>query len=230
MSSDKITLSVEKRKITGKKVRVLREAGLLPATVYEKGKDSISVQMPFMDMVKTWREAGKSQPIEMTVDGKKLLTIIKDVSYDPVKAVLTHVSFQAIKQDVAIEAEVAIRIEGDVPAEKQGNFIVRPNKEVIVKALPANLPEVLVVSAETLLEPGDSLKVSDIELPEGVEIISEGELPLAVVEEPRAIEEPEEEEEDEDAADVPSEHGGDGDEGEESSDDDSKDAKSEKES
>jgi len=225
MSSDKIILSAEKRLITGKKVRALRDQGILPANVYEKGQESITVQIPFMEMVKAWKQAGKHTPIELDVDGQAHLTMIKSVSYDPVKATLTHVSFHAINRNDPVEAEVPIKIEGDVPAVQQGNFIVRPNKEVIVKALPANLPDVLIALAETLLEPGDSLKVSDLKVPENVEIITDGDLPIAIVEEPRAVEEPEVEEEEEvDPADVPSDHGT---EGEESTEDkDGKDSES----
>ena len=207
MSSDKIVLSADKREVKGKKVRALREAGLLPANMYEKGNESVAIQMPFREMVKVWQNAGKNHPVELSVDGKKHLAMIKTVSYDPVKATLTHVSFHVINQNEAVEAEVPVKIEGDVPAVQQGNFIVRPNKDVIVKALPANLPSVLIALAVTLLEPGDSLKVSDLNVPENVEVLTDADLPIAIVEEPRAAEEPEVEEE-VDPADVPSDNGG----------------------
>ncbi len=206
MSSDKIVLDAQKREVTGKKVKALRRDGIIPATMYEKGKDSVSLQMPYMKIKKTWEAAGKSQPVELSVEGKKHLAMIKDATYDPVKATLTHVAFHAINKNEVVEAEVQIHLEGDVPAEQQGNFIVRPNDVVTIKALPADLPEVLNVSAEMLVEVGDTLKVSDIEVPEGVEIVTDPELPIVVVEEPRVQEEPEETEE-VDAADVPSDHG-----------------------
>jgi len=213
MSSDKITIVADKREVLGKKVKALRDEGILPANIYEKGSDSIAIQMPYLEMVKAWKNAGKNTPIEITIDGKMHFTLIKTVSYDPVKATLTHVSFHAINQNDPVEAEVPVRIEGDVPAMQQGNFVVKPNKDVVVKAVPANLPDVMIASADTLIEPGDTLKVSDLVLPEGVEMITDLELPIAVVEEPRAVEEPEETEEI-DPADVPTENGGAEDDGE----------------
>src|SRR5690606_32803750 len=93
-----------------------------------------------------------------------------------------------------VEAEIPVHIEGDVPAEQRGNFIVRQNDHVMVRALPSKLPEYLAVSAEKLENPGDSLTVADLIVPSDVEMLSEPELTLATVEEPRKVEEPEPEE------------------------------------
>lgn len=208
MSSDKIAFSAKKREVKGKKVQALREAGIIPANMYEKGKDSTAIQLPFLEMVKVWKEAGKHTPVEIDLDGEKHLAMIKTVTYDPVKAVLTHVSFHAINKNETVEAEIPVRIEGDAPAERQGNFVIYPTKSVLVKSLPLSLPDVLTANAETLIEPGDTLKVSDLKLPEGVQFITDVDLSIAVVEEPRAEEEPEETEEEIDPADVPTDHGG----------------------
>jgi large subunit ribosomal protein L25 len=133
--------------------------------------------------------------------------MIKDVHIDPAKNTIMHVAFHAVNANDPVEAEVPVHIEGEVPAEKQGNFIVRQNDTVIVEALPANLPEFMVVDAALLVNPGDHITVADIKPIANVEILSEPELTLAVVEEPRAVEEPEETEV-VDAADVPSANGG----------------------
>lgn len=205
--SDSIDLVAEKREITGKKVRSIRNEGYVPATVYEKGKDSINVRVPYVPMSKAYASAGLGQPVNLTVNSKKYLTMIKDVHIDPAKNTIMHVAFHAVNANDPVEAEVPIHIEGDVPAEQQGNFIVRPNDTIEVKALPANLPEFMVVDAAKLAEPGDSITVADVQPVADVEILSEPELTLATVEEPRAVEEPEETEE-VDAADVPSDNGG----------------------
>lgn len=215
--SDSIELVAEKREITGKKVRSLRKEGFVPATVYEKGKDSINVRVPYIPLSKAYASAGLGQPVELTVGSKKLLTMIKDVHVDPAKNTIMHVAFHAVNANDPVEAEIPVHImEGEIPAEKAGNFIVRPNDSVTVKALPANLPERFELSAEKLENPGDHLTVADLKIPTNVEILTEKETVLATVEEPRKVEEPEPEAE-VDAADVPSEHGG-----EESENEDSK--------
>ncbi len=209
MSSDKIVLSAEKREITGKKVRSMRHNGKIPATVYQKGKESFNIAVDYIPFTKVWAVAGSAQPVELTVGEETHLTMIKDVHLDPAKNTVMHVAFHAVRRDRKVEAEVPIHIEGDVPAEQAGNFIVRPNDHVLVKALPSDLPEKLVVSALSLEKPGDKLTVADIQSVAGdFEILSEPETILASVEEPRAVEEPEEPEEEVDSADVPSDNGG----------------------
>jgi large subunit ribosomal protein L25 len=205
--SESIELVAENRVITGKKVRSIRKDGLVPATVYENGKDSINIQVPYVPMSKAYADAGLGQPVNLTVDKKKFLTMIKDVHIDPSKNTIMHVAFHAVNANDPVEAEVPVHIEGDVPAEKQGNFIVRQNDHVQVKALPANLPEYVIIDAALLDKPGDSITVADIKPIPNVEILSEPELTLATVEEPRVQEEPEDTEV-LDAADVPSDNGG----------------------
>jgi large subunit ribosomal protein L25 len=220
--SESVELVAEKREITGKKVRTLRHEGFVPATIYEKGKESLNVRVSYVPMTKAYATAGQGQPVTLTVGAKKYLTMIKDVHIDPAKNTIMHVAFHAVNANDPVEAEIPVVIEGDVPAEQLGNFIVRPNDHVLVKALPANLPDVLHVSAETLKLPGDSITVADIKVTANVEILAEPELTLAIVEEPRAVEEEPVEEEAVDAADVPSAHGGDEDSSEASDDKDSK--------
>jgi len=160
-------------------------------------------------MVKAYSSAGQSQPIELSVDGKKYLTMIKDVHMDPVKNTLMHVAFHAVNKNDPVEAEVAVHLEGDAPAVQQGNFINRPNDHVTIKAIPAELPDVLNVSIEGLEKPGDTVTVADIKALSNVEFLSELTMTLAVVEEPRVQEEEPEEVEAVDAADVPAANGGD---------------------
>lgn len=215
--SDNIVLVAEKRVITGKKVRAIRAEGYVPATVYAKGKESINVRVEYIPLVKAYAAAGQGQPVELLVENKKFLTMIKDVHIDPAKNTIMHVAFHAVDANQPVEAEIPVHIEGDVPAEAAGNFIVRPNDHVLVKALPSNLPEVLNVSAASLENPGDHLTVADIAAIPDVEFLAEPETVLATVEEPRAAEE--EPEVEIDAADVPSDKGGEkSDDSEESSD------------
>lgn len=206
--SDSIVLEAQKREVTGKKVKALRAEGLVPATVYQKGKDPVSVQVSYQPFVKAYAAAGLGQPVELHVDGDKRLTMIKDVAIDPVKNTVTHVAFHAVRADRVVEAEIPVSIVGDIPAEGKGNFVVRPNDVVTVKAIPAKLPESFEISGEKLQEAGDTITVADITVPADVEMVSEPELQLAVAEEPRVVEEPEEEEV-VDAADVPADNGGD---------------------
>lgn len=225
--SSNIELKVQSRDVTGKKVNSIRRDGFIPATIYQHGKESVNVQVEYQPFVKAFSEAGYGQAVHLDVGGKERIAMIKNVHIDPAKNTYMHVEFHAVRADRPVEAEIPVHIVGDVLAEHTGNFIVRPHDHVTVKAKPADLPESFEVSAEKLINPGDTLTVADItSIPNGVEIVSEPELTLAVVEEPRAVEEPEETEE-VDAADVPSDNGGSDDSAESEDSDDTSDAKSE---
>lgn len=206
--SDSIVLIAEKREVTGKQVKLIRAEGFVPATVYQKGKDSVNVRIQYQPLVKAYAAAGQGQPVDLQIDGKKYLTMIKDIHMDPVKNTIMHVAFHAVDKNQPVEAEIPVHIEGDVPAEATGNFVVRQNDHVLVKAIPSELPEFFAIDAAKLAEPGDTITVADIVAPPHVEILSEPELQLAIVEEPR-VQEEEPEEEVVDAADVPAANGGD---------------------
>lgn len=209
MSSDIIALQAEKREATGKKVRSLRNAGILPATVYEKGKDSINVQLPYALLNKAWQKAGKHHPIELTVDGHKHLTMIKDVSHDPVKGTLSHVSFHAINKNDKVEAEVPLHMEGQAPASVAG-LLVRLNVDhVVVKGLPNNIPSEIKVDISGIVTESDDVRASSLNIPSDVELIDmESDQVIVTVTVPRAEVEKEVEEE-VSASEVPSDNGGD---------------------
>lgn len=93
MSKDEIAVTLNKRTVLGKQVRALRRKNVIPAVIYDHGKESIIVQAPLLDLDKVYQKAGKHHPVDLTVDGKKYLAIIKDVDLDPRKNTLRHVVF-----------------------------------------------------------------------------------------------------------------------------------------
>lgn len=186
MSDQDITLALEQRDTVGKGVKQLRREGKLPAVIHDHGKDSVHVQASTSELTKVWKQAGKHQPVNLTVGDKKFLALIKDADFEPRKNDLRHLVFNAIEQNKPVEAEVPVTFDGDAEAEKVGFMIIRQIEEVTVKALPKNLPDEVVVDISGLAEVGDKLHVSDIKAPENVEIITEPEHAVAVVEESRA--------------------------------------------
>lgn len=210
MSSEKIELVAEKRELVGKKVSQVRAAGRIPATMYERGKQSLNVSVEEIVFEKVWHKAGTSHPIELKVDSKSHLAMIKSVDINPAKNKIIHISFHAVNKNDPVEAEIPVKIEGDIPAERVGNFIVRANDHVLVKALPDNLPEFIGVDAGLLNEPGDHITVADIVPIKDVQILSEPEVILAVVEAPRTQEQQDAlEAVSVEAAEVPSDNGSD---------------------
>jgi ribosomal protein bL25 (Ctc-form) len=144
--ADAISISLQKREVTGKQVRQLRREGLVPAVIHDHGKPSIVVSGVYMDMARTYRQAGKNHPVQVEADGKKYTALIKKVDLDPRKNTLTHVVFNAVKANQKVDAEVPIRIklaEGNdsTPAERAGLIVLHNMESVEVVAIPTKLPD-----------------------------------------------------------------------------------------
>lgn len=189
---DKINLDLAKRTEQGKKAAKLRKTGLVPGIVYGQGFEPIMVQAEYNIMEKAVREAGKHTPVYATVDGKKKITMIKDVDRDPAKSRIRHVSFHAVNANEVVTAEVPIRLvgEGESAAEKAGLMVLQAIDMIEIKAKPADLPEALEVSIVNLATDEDKLTLADITLPKGVEfadVEQDLELVIANVYEPAAL-------------------------------------------
>lgn len=171
MSQD-VQLEAKKREGLGKKaVAALRGEGKVPAVIQEHGKESIHILVDGREIIKAYEHAGKSQAIDLTVDGKKRLALIKEIEFVPLKPEVQHIVFQALKADEAVDAEVPVHIVGEVPAETNRLVLLHTLETLAVRALPKDLPEALEVSAEKLVEVDDKIVISDIKLPAGVELV-----------------------------------------------------------
>jgi large subunit ribosomal protein L25 len=166
-----ISLKLEERTAEGKKLSALRKSGYVPSVVYG-GKDKpFMTQSPQIETIKVVRAAGRHTPVNILVDGKKKLAIIKTIDVDPVKHMLRHLAFHTIKQNEIITTEVSIVLtgEGESPAERAGLVVLQALERIEIKAKPADLPELLEVSITGLETSDDKITVGDIKLPEGVE-------------------------------------------------------------
>lgn len=186
MSQDEITVDLEKREVIRKGLRALRQAGSVPAVIHNHGRDSIYVMGDGMALLKIYKQAGKHHAVQLKLDGKQHLAIIKDVDFEPKKNRMRHIVFQAIKQNEKIQTEVPVVLEGEIPAEKAGLMVITNVTTVEVEAFPKDLPGQIIGNATKLAEIGDKLYVSDLTVPSGVTIITEAETTIAVVEETKA--------------------------------------------
>lgn len=213
--ADKISLSLQKREITGKAVKRLRAEGLVPAVIHDHGKASIIVSGVYMDVARTYRQAGKHHPVILDADGKKYTALIKKVDLDPKKNTMTHVVFNAVNANQQVDAEIPVRIkyaEGNdaSPAERAGLIVLHNLDTVEVQSTPNNLPDFLEFDGEKLVEVGDTATVADLIVPKGVEIKTDENQQIASVFEPSALAAANDaaggDAEPEDAATVDSEH------------------------
>jgi len=197
---DKVTLTLKDREVTGKAVKQLRRDGMVPAVIHDHGKPSIIVQAEYLKIEKAYKKAGRSQPLTLKNGDKQYTALIKNITHDPKKGSLSHVVFNAVKANEKVTADIPVRVklaEGDeqTPAEQAGLVVLHQTETVEVEAFPRNLPEELFVDGTKLVEPGDSLTVADIEVPENVIIKTEETTPVATAYEPSALQSAEAEEE-----------------------------------
>jgi large subunit ribosomal protein L25 len=189
---DVISLALESREVTGKKVKRLRREGLVPAVIHDHGKNSVSVQVEYQAANQAYLAAGKHHPVEIAANGKKYTALIKSVTRDPKYNSLTHIVFNAVNVNEKVEAEIPVRpryAEGnDLSPAERASLIVLTNLETVqVKALPKDLPDALEYDAEKLAEVGDHLTVADLIAPAGVEIETPADHAVATVYEPSAL-------------------------------------------
>lgn len=187
-----MSLKLDGRTVSGKHVAKLRKQGIVPSVVYGGSGDPISTQSSAVETTKVAREAGRHTPIDIIVDGKKKLAIIKSIDMDPIKHSVRHIAFHTIKQNEKIVTQVPIILVGlgESAAERAGLVVLQAIENIEVRALPANLPESIEMSIVDLATDEDKLMVSDIVLAEGVEFADHEqdlELVVANVYEPSAL-------------------------------------------
>jgi large subunit ribosomal protein L25 len=186
MSSDKITLSANKRDVLGKQVRGLRTEGQTPAVIHDHGKESVHITVGERELKKVFSSAGKHHPVNLKVDGKNYVTLIKEVTFKPTTNRVFHGVFQAIKANETVKAEIPVNLVGeDIPAEIAGLLVLKQLEHVEVEALPADLVDVIEIDATGLTEAGDKLTVADLKIPSGMDIKTDPEQTIATVEIPK---------------------------------------------
>lgn len=209
------SLTLKKRVETGKKLKNLRNEGLIPSVVYGAGEPILAAS-EYVASEKVLEKAGYHSPIDLDIDGKKQLAIVKDVQLDPVSRKIVNVEFHAIKANAAVEATtpiVIINFEASEASKIYHFAMTQAMEEIDVKAKPADLPAELTVDASGLKSVDDKIVLSDIKLPAGVEFADKemsAEQVVASLYDPAAeaaAREAEAEEPTVEAADVPADNG-----------------------
>lgn len=164
---EKITLTVQKRQITGRKIKSLRRDGIIPANIFGKKVDSMAVQLPEDVFSKAFAKSGETGIVSLTVDGetRERPVLISNLHLHPVTDRVLHVDFRQVDLTEKVTTAIPVELVGESPAEKDlGAVIVQMINELEVEALPADLPEKLEVDVTALTQFGQSLTVADIKV------------------------------------------------------------------
>ena len=210
-------LTVKEREKFGKSVKILRREGFIPAELYGHGFPNAHLTVSRKDFEKAFKEAGESTIIKLKVsskggsalggnseklndDGKEQSTgekeinaLVHDVQKDFLTDEIIHIDFHQVRMDEKIKAHVLLEFIGESPAVKElGGILNKTTSEIEVEALPGDLPRQFEVDISVLKELNQSIYVSDLKIPKGVEILIEPKTVLVTVTPPLVEEKVEE--------------------------------------
>ena len=168
-------LSLKKREIVGKKLKGLRAEGQIPSVVYGEG-EPVMAMSEYVATEKVLEGAGYHSPIDLDIDGKKQLAIVKNVQIDPVSRKIMNVEFHAVSANAVVEATTPIVIVNFEASEASKTYhyaMTQALEEIDVKAKPSDLPKELEIDASGMTSVDDKITLGDIKLPKGVEFAGE---------------------------------------------------------
>jgi len=178
-------------KIRTDDARTTREAGRIPGVIYGKDVPSTKLSVGISEFVKIYREAGKSQLITVSLDGKKYNTLVQEAQRHPVRGNFLHLDFINVDMKSQVEVQIPIVLVGTSPAVVEGGQLHQTLQELTVKCLPGDIVESFELDISGLTM-GHSLHVSDIKLDEKkFEVINHLEDPVVGAQELKKQEEEE---------------------------------------
>lgn len=177
------------------KLTELRNSGFIPAVVYGYELEAKAISVPEKEFMKVIKDSGRNGVLTLQVDGNDVNVMLSDYQQDIMKGQVTHVDFLAVNMSNELEVNVAITLTGESAGVKAGGVLEQPNRELVVKAKPSDVPETVEVDISEL-QIGDTLKVADIREKMKFQIINDDDFTLVTVSAPRVAEA----EEDTDAA------------------------------
>ncbi len=189
-------LSATRRENTGTAyARRARHAGKVPAIVYGAGKAPMNITLEHhLILANIEHESFFTQILDVTCDGQSEKVVLKDLQRHPSKAIIMHMDFQRISDTTKIRMHIPLHFIGEdiAPGVKQsGGIIAHSANHVDVLCLAKDLPEFIEADVSAL-ELGEALHLTDLKLPEGVELLAlqqgdDHDLTVAIINKPRGV-------------------------------------------
>ena len=184
------SLKASKREAAGKgAARKLRRTGRVPAVLYGKDMEAVTLSLDAMEVEHLFQAISVENTIvelEIEGEGESHQTLVREIQSHPYRYELVHIDFLRIQSDVAVDVEVPVELIGTPVGVKQsGGVLEQVIHELPVRCLPSLIPEFIEVDVSAL-DIDDSLHLSDLQLPEGVEATIDLDRTLCLVSAPRA--------------------------------------------
>jgi large subunit ribosomal protein L25 len=168
--AEKITAELRTEFGKGAARRIRRE-DKIPAVVYGHGNDPIHLTLPGHVTMMALKHGGANALLELDIDGTSQLALTKQVQVDPVRRLLEHIDFVAVRKGEKVTVDVPVHVTGDAAPE---TLVVTENSTVQVEAEATNIPDRIDVSVEGR-PVGTQIHASDLVLPEGTTLLTDRE-------------------------------------------------------
>lgn len=180
-----IEISGQKREELGKVgSKSTRSQGLIPCVLY--GGKEVTHFSTTLANVRHLVYSPDFKIADLTIDGKHTKAILKEWQMHPVTEEVVHIDFLQLVEGHQVIVEIPLRFKGESPGVKLGGKLIALVRKLKVKTKPENLIDCLYVDISNM-ELGQSIRVRDTEIPEGIEILNAGSIPVARIEIPRAL-------------------------------------------
>ncbi|MEB3023585.1 50S ribosomal protein L25/general stress protein Ctc [[Mycobacterium] crassicus] len=189
-TTNQLTVSVRSEIGKGASRRARRD-GKVPAVLYGHGTDPQHLELPAREFAAVLRNSGTNAVLILDIEGKEQLALTKALDIHPIRRNIQHADLLVVKRGEKVIVEVNVILEGE---SFPGTLVTSDATAVEIEAEALSIPEQLTVSIEGA-EAGTQITAGQLELPKGVTLISDPELLLVNVVEPRVEEEPAEGEE-----------------------------------
>jgi large subunit ribosomal protein L25 len=184
-----VSLSAKARDTVGKgNARKLRQTGEVPAVIYGHSREPQSLSLNTREVEKLLTQiAGTSTVVELAIDGKTARTLIREVQRHPFKRQVLHVDFQELVAGEKVTLSVPLRFHGTpVGVRENGGILEEVMHQVHLRVDPMSIPDHIDVDVGNLTI-GHSIHVSELQLPEGAEVMDDEDATVCLVSAPRAV-------------------------------------------
>ena len=195
--TDQITLNADLRERTGtNKAREIRNVdGMVPAIVYGDEKETLNIKLKLNELTKaSENELFYTQVLLIKTEGKEEKVVLKELQRDPAKGKFLHADFQRVSSKTKLKVIIPVNFVNEeecVGVKVDGGVVAKAIREIEIMCLAGNIPESIDVDIENL-NLGDSIRLTEISLPEGSEIpglTDETDQMVVSVNAPKAVEE-----------------------------------------
>ena len=195
--TDQITLNADLRKRTGtNKAREIRNVdGMVPAIVYGDEKETLNIKLKLNELTKaSENELFYTQVLLIKTQGKEEKVVLKELQRDPAKGKFLHADFQRVSSKTKLKVIIPVNFVNEeecAGVKVDGGVVAKAIREIEIMCLAGNIPESIDVDIENL-NLGDSIRLTEISLPEGSEIpglTDETDQMVVSVNAPKAVEE-----------------------------------------